>query len=509
MAPIRTTAASRAVLAIAAIVFVLGLVRLAAHAGLALSFPYGFDYGEGVVWQQMRDMLAGQAYRPIGVYPAIAYEYPPLYHLAAAATGWATGIDALYAGRLLSLVCTGVCALLVGVLTARMVGGEPRGIRLGAAAIAGLAFATMPLLDSWALLMRVDLLACVFTLAGMFLACHAPRSLAATVAAGLAFTAALYTRQTCFPAPAAAFVVLLLASPRRAWTMAAVSIASGLIVLAAVESATRGGFLLNIVSYNVNRILWDHAGALAATLLANIVLLALAAIGAAAAFPTIGMRRWRDLRTAEPAQLALAIVLATLALKTLMLPAILKSGASDNYLIDWFTQICMLAGFAAIPLLRAASGLAAAPSLLLYALFALGLPLQVWGAQSLPDRAAADAQRRELDTIVARIRQSDRPVISDDATLLLRAGKPLQWEPAIVAELASFGRYDEQRFAAMVRRGAFGFFVTDGDRGDILFDQRFNPLVADAIHAAYPRHVHLGGRTLHFPAAPQRPDRLR
>lgn len=32
------------------------------------------------------------------------------------------------------------------------------------------------------------------------------------------------------------------------------------------------------------------------------------------------------------------------------------------------------------------------------------------------------------------------------------------------------------------------------------FDQRFNPVIVDAIHAAYPRRVAIGGRTVHLPA---------
>ncbi len=498
---------SRAALGLALIAFAYGLVRLAAHVRLAVSFPYAFDYGEGVVWQQMRDMVAGQAYAPIGTYPAIAYEYPPIFHLCTAAVAAIAGLDPLYAGRLLSLACAAVCAILIGQLTYRAVVGETRVTTWGAALVAALVFATLPVVGVWALLMRVDLLACAFTLAGMLLASRAPLSLGATVAAGLMFTLALYTRQTCLPAPAAAFLVLLVVHPGRAWVMASVAMASGLAALAAVEIATGGGFLLNIVSYNVNRIIWEHAHALAMVLLANIVVIAIAAIGAAAAVRAPGMRRWSDVRLrlfgdprrTAPHRVVLAIVLLTLALKTATLPAILKSGASDNYLIDWFSELAILVGIAVVPMWRAARRLPARPTVLLSALVGIGLPLQVIGGATFPDLAAAEAETRALDSIVAHIRRSPRPVISDDATLLLRAGQPMRWEPAIVAELGSAGRYDEARFVGMIRDHRFGFFVTDGDRGDLLFDQRFNPSVAAEMHRSYPRLLHITGRTLHLP----------
>lgn len=497
-----TILVSRATIFILAAVFLAGLVRLTAHASVAFSFPYAFDYGEGVVWQQMRNIVQGEGYRAIGIYPAIAYEYPPLFHLCAAGVARITGIDELYAGRLVSLASAAACAALIARLTAHALAGESRRVVFGAATIAGLAFFTLPLVGEWSLLMRIDLLACALSLAGMLLAIHAPRSIVACVAAGLIFTLALYTRQTSLPAPAGAFLVLLAVRPARAWLMAAAAVGSGLAVLAALETATQGGFLLNIVSYNINRIIWDHALAFSIVLLANVAVIGIALFGLFDSFHLSGMRRWRDLKTwlaTDRKNVAIAVVVATLACKTMMLPAILKSGASDNYLIDWFSELAVLFGIAMVPVLRATLRLPAKPNAILLGLVGIVLPLQTAGAGLLPDRAAVNAQRRALDAIVDRIRQAKRPVISDDTTLLIRAGQAMRWEPSIVAELGSAGRYDEAQFVQLIEERRFGFFVTDGDRGDEVFDQRFNPKVVEAIHIAYPSRERVGGRVLHLP----------
>ena len=497
-----TILVSRAAIAILAAVFFAGLVRLTAHASVALSFPYAFDYGEGVVWQQMRNIVQGEGYRPIGIYPAIAYEYPPIFHLCAAGVARITGIDELYAGRLVSLASAIACALLIARLTAHVLAGEKRRVAVAAAAIAGLAFLTLPLVGEWSLLMRIDLLACALSLGGMLLAIHAPRSIVACVAAGLLFTLALYTRQTSLPAPAGAFLVLLAVRPARAWLTAAVSVGSGLAVLGVLEAATQGGFLLNIVSYNINRIIWDHALAFGIVLLANVAVIGIALFGLFDSLRLSGVRRWRDLRAwlaTDPKNVAISVVAATLACKTLMLPAILKSGASDNYLIDWFSELAIFFGIAMLPVLRAALGLHAKPNAILLGLAGIVLPLQTAGAGLLPDRGAVHAQQRALDAIVDRIREAKRPVISDDATLLIRAGQAMRWEPSIVAELGSAGRYDETKFVALIEEHRFAFFVTDGDRGEMVFDQRFNPKVVEAIHVAYPLRERTGGRVLHLP----------
>jgi hypothetical protein len=84
--------------------------------------------------------------------------------------------------------------------------------------------------------------------------------------------------------------------------------------------------------------------------------------------------------------------------------------------------------------------------------------------------------------------------------LLIRAGRPVQWEPSIEAELAHSKLYDEGAFAKMVRRRDFGFFLTRGDRGSTKYGERYNPIVADAIDAAYPRKKYVGGLVFHLPA---------
>ena len=131
--------------------------------------------------------------------------------------------------------------------------------------------------------------------------------------------------------------------------------------------------------------------------------------------------------------------------------------------------------------------------------------LLVLQAALLPIRAqtvagAGDA-RQIGDKFVRLIRKSEKPVISDDMTFLLRAGRPVEWEPAIVAELGHLGRYDEPGFIRMIRAHRFGFFITEGDHGIPIFDARYNPAVLEAIEAAYPAKRNIDGYILRMPSA--------
>jgi hypothetical protein len=107
--------------------------------------------------------------------------------------------------------------------------------------------------------------------------------------------------------------------------------------------------------------------------------------------------------------------------------------------------------------------------------------------------------RLVAEELIRQVRAADRPVISDDMVLLLRAGKEVPWEPAIFSELASTGRWDESLIIDRIRSGSIAFVVTVGTRGQILFDSRYNKPVADAIDQTFPRKIQKGWLTLHLP----------
>ncbi|WP_404369917.1 ArnT family glycosyltransferase [Sphingomonas sp. MMS24-J45] len=498
----RHTLIARAALAVAALAFAWGVARLALHAADALADPFGRDYGEGVVWQQMLRIIDGTGYAPLREFPAFVFNYPPVYHLLTAATASTFGLDQLFAGRLVSLVSTIIAAVLAGVMTATAIGrGESRRVRAAAGAVTALSFVTLPLWLTSALLMQIDMLALAFTMAGLVLVVRAVERPNLAIAAGVLFTIALYTRQTSLPAPTATFLILLIARPRAAWLLLGSAILSSSAALGLIQATQAPAFLTNIIFYNLNRIAWDHATKVLLVLLANIVPIALGGIGFAATMRRLDprdWRTWRDRMARESGLAASAVVLLMVVIKTLMLPMILKSGANDNYLIDWFVGLAILIGIAIVPVIRAATAQPSVPSGVLLLLIGLGLPIQMLDPPLVPVPTAAE-NLAEMQALVARVRASDKPVVSDDMVLLRRAGQSVVWEPAMIAELGSAGVYDQARLAMHVRRGAFGFFVTHGERGDLIYDQRFTPIIADAIDAAYPRRERVGPLTLHLP----------
>lgn len=493
---------------------VVALALLLAHFALEFSsalvlinYPFGADYGEGIVWQQMRNIMRGEGYAPLGVYPAIVYHYPPFFHVTTGLISRLLGTDELATGRAVSFVSTLATLPLLGLLAAWLGrrGRDPLAAVIGGA-IVGLLFLSCAPVSEWSPFMRVDMIALLFGMGGLALALRAIEKPRLLFLAALCFTLSVYSKQVSIAAPAAAFLGLLVVRPRLAWALAVITIVQSGIVLTILTGLTHGRFLQHIILYNVNRISPYGLSSLIAPIEQHALYILLACSGAAVLTYRL-IRLWR-MRTEQPFAVAgIVAALVYFCLKTAMLAMIMKSGSSINYVVEWLGAVAILTGVLVVPAVETAldafRGGWSAPGRGL-ALPALVLAAVAFQAKLLPsiDMTAADARFARLKTepLVALIRKTSRPVISDDMTLLIRAGRPVEWEPSIAAELGATGRYDEKSFVRMVREHRFGLFITEGDRGDPVYDSRYNPAVAAAIEAFYPREYKIYRFTVHAPA---------
>lgn len=495
--------------------FAVQIYTLAIHAAFyaaALAYPLELDYGEGIVWQQMRDMFDGSAYGPLQTYPAIVYHYPPVFHLLTGCIAAVAGSDELATGRLVSLAASVSTAVLVGALVME-VGrtAATRAVGAGAGTIAALLFLDINTIAKWSPVMRVDSLAGALALLGILLAIRALDRPAAIYGAAAAFVLSIYTKQTMIAAPMAVFGVLVFARPALAGRGIAASVAGGLVLLAIALWATDGGFLRHIVLYNVNSIDIWRLQELGLSLLEYIPLLVVAGAGVRKGLSLLrggtgGVEAARIPWAKSGTTITMAILLLYLVIKTAMLLMIVKKGASSNYLVEWFSVISIFAGIGLFNLFavfcRSADANRVKSSPLLLCMVAGGIPAQLLlGMPDYPTGAQLMAQAHRLDAVVARIAASPKPVISDDMTLIIRAGRKVEWEPAIVAELIRTGQYDERPFLRMVEGGRFGFFITRGTAGRELFDERYTPATAAAMSAAFPRLERVSGLTLHLPSS--------
>ena len=469
----------------------------------SIRYPFELEYGEGIVWQQAALIPGPRMYSKSPDLPFIVFHYPPLYHLLARA---ALSIEPsfLAAGRLVSSVSAVLVALAVAGLVLIAADRSTRPVALAEwtiAIMAGLLVLCLGPVRSWGSWMRVDMAAIALGMIGLFVGAWANGRFWGTLVALLLCAASVFTKQTQLPVGVAVFLVALLRNPRGALGAVAIAGTFALAALGLMEWLTVGGFLHNIVGDNINRFALIYAVWVLWSVRDSFLVIVLIAVAAGAVFR--GLWHWREaaeeslairqrlsrLRRADRATTARAMLLLNFALASLTLFSLFKSGSSSSYLLGWLCVGGVLIGVWLCDLVGAGSRFSLVTALLI--LGVLSLPLSQITDQFLPQNLERQA------ALVRRIAEADKPVASEDMTLLMLAGKPVMFEPAIVSELASVGRWDEGPLVNLIRTGGFAFMITRDNA------QGANPhrtaAVDAAMRAAYPRVERVGPLWLHLP----------
>jgi hypothetical protein len=451
--------------------------------------PYELDYGEGIIlWQTAHVTHLAEAYKTLDRYPYIVFHYPPVYHLASVFVGLFTG-DLLQAGRLVSFVSAAmlcaVAAWFVWVTIPRRLG---RQLRWGAALAGGLLCANLPAM-AWAQFMRVDMLGLLLTFLGLLLFVSGRRGL--EYGAFLCFVLAVFTKQTLIAAPAACLAVAVAADWRRASRLVAFALVLGCAGLLALAVPTHGAALANLFLYNRNPFSIVNMLGLLQLNLAGIVPVA----GVAFAVPIwLGSRLTRVHRRGALEEFARwtrgsiprrCAVVATLHLLIALLVSLScgKKGSNVNYFLEWNITACILASVVLAAVLWRWD--AVTPEISRSAVLLVLLLFASSGVFALANRLRPEppsGRAAEFARAIELVRHVRGPVYSENMTLLLKAGKDIPAEPAIITVLAMQGAWDQNEFVGRIRNARFGAIVVTTSLEN---PNRFTPQVKVAIEKAY------------------------
>lgn len=475
----------------------------------AIPFPYALDYNEGIVWQQMNDIVAGHGYAKLNGFPGIVYHYPPIYHLASAAIA-SLGIDPLSAGRIVSLLASMGSTAIVAMLTKPWLEkGFSQRQRIAGMAGAVICFLGCKGVQDWAPQMRVDPLACFFALLGLWLGIRSVERPKLIYCAAIAFVLSVFTKQNSVLTAAAVLGVLLYMRPAIAIRGILACIILGSALLAILVWQTDAEVLNHLFLYNINR--FDLA-----RLIPNIIEgtgikdRGLLALGIAGLIWTMARGDLSHNSAAGPLTTeALTGRRATTAfalIATLSLVSTAKYGSSSAYYMQWEAALAIFGGVATASLLRIAGQLrlkgrkgAALACFVAPILIIVGIAVNTG-----PGRLGEMRDLRQRgDQFAALIRPIKGPILSTEMALLLRTGHQVLWEPAIFRELAIAGLWNEHVLVDKIRQHRIAAVITDGGRGDRAFEEHFSPAMADAIDEALPRKIPVGQRILHLPAQGQ------
>jgi hypothetical protein len=271
--------------------------------------------------------------------------------------------------------------------------------------------------------------------------------------------------------------------------------------LAWLEWVTAGGFLRHIISYNINT--WSFALVLTRLRfqVSYAVLLAVAIVGLAALWLRRGDRT--DGETSKYSILV-PIVSVWLVLGLIMMVATVgKTGSDVNYFIEPMGVCAVAAGLLIGLCWQAVVGSPGRRNMALrLGLVFTTLALVAVMAKRRPTCYAiqSPALLAIQQNLVQEIAKQDRPVLSEDMVLSLRAGRDVPIEMAIFHELAVMGEWDQRRLIDLINAHAFAFLVTTPDK--IYTPLRYTPEVTAAIERAYPRVQTRGPYVVRYPDAP-------
>jgi hypothetical protein len=362
--------------------------------------------------------------------------------------------------------------------------------------------------------MRVDMMALLLTLMGFWFGLKSYERPNFIYVASLLFVAAVFTKQTTISAPVATFGLMIWLNPRLALKGIATSIVCGLLALGVLNYLTDGGFFKHIFFYNINVFDLERLFMGSKIIAIHGLLLIIIFIVIRTGLSNLNSL-FRDLKGADRRnriatnQTAITFFSALLYLivATPLLLLFAKEGSAGNYFIEWFIASAILIGFGLLDSIYILSGMNYQFINLDLKIRALGAPLIIasyiftlnFHIPSSYNLTSNPSNAEELNRLSSLVRESRKPVVSDDMVLILRSGKRVVWESAIFAQLEKTGAWDALAFEKRIRNSEFAMFITEGNRGEYLYDQRYTPLISKAIDDSYPIKKIIAGYTIHLP----------
>ena len=495
---------SLAVLGLAILIMAEQFFEYLRYAMTMINYRYEILDAEGIVWQQVMMIPGPNVYGDINKYPYIVFHYPPLYHLLVRAASWLGGTP-LHAGRAVSVAATVVSGATISAIGWRLARADTgRLAALMGGAVAGLAYFSFYPIVLTSELMRVDMLAIAFSLLGLL--CFTTSRIGSwrPYLGMVFFVLGVFTKQTALTAPLAAMAVTAVVAPRQALKLLGFGLVLGAVPMAILIAITDGGVLRHLVSYNINRfypsLIWEHVSGQAPLII--FVTLALAAIVLwwrrfVSGVRMGGLRAWREAMAGDDGVRGMMMVTVYLTLTTLMLTGLGKNGSSLAYFNEWVGVLSLLLGVLAAAIAAPDDASGVLGSIRFTPAMKLALPiLLIVQVLRVPESGPTDfndpVHAQQEQALVDMIARADKPVLSTDMVALMNAGKQVPWEPAIFAELASMGRWDETQITRRIAAHEFALVVTRST-------SNFNPAVDAAVAAAYPRVTEIAQHVVHLP----------
>ncbi len=462
------------------------------------------DYGEGhTLWMSQQITNLTIAYKPLDGLPYVIFPYPPLYLVVSELVGFGTG-DLLLAGRTVSLVSTIGLAGIVAMLVSQSIPvGFPRLWRLASGALGAALVLSTESVIGWASLMRVDMLGLMLMYGGLAVCIHSGKKAAGQYFAVFLFVLAAFAKQTLLSAPVACAIFGLFAYPKTTVRVYGFALLLGVIGLAVCNWLTAGGFLKNILSYNLNPFSWNvvlaqFSSHLRLNMMLKLLLSAaiVTTLWNGKSIQRIGLKRFVTLKANNSFARAILIGGLNAGLAGLLAISIGKMGSIYNFFLAWDISLCILSTLCLFRLL--ATWRKNRPQTKIYPIALISLLVLLF----VPSRRIIamvtedfGRQIKEEAQLVRLIQATAGPVLSDNMLIITKAGRKIEAEPATLSFLTLAGGWDETPYLRLFDKGYFSLIVTT----PLLNASRYSPAVVASIEKNYVIEQKVGDYLIYRP----------
>jgi|GEM_PF-4261387 len=479
------------------------MIPFMGHCALYVQYPFSLDETEGYVLGQVERLSsAGRLYGPITEYPYVVDNYPPAFPVllnglenalgrefkqrpllpklgALPEDEASVGVKAATFAHNFPLIRTFMLLVLAGLLTLLAVDWRRNAVPWIGVGLTLALFCAQPAVFFMATLARADWLAltCGFgALVLGHLAMKHPESTRPLIAAAIVGVLAGLFRQSAIVPLIAIAITLFLAKDRRLKLFLAVAAISGLILAIGLHFTYGAGMWTHLITYTKTRWLFERLiGTLGFFFRHSSLLLVLSAMA------------WTAVRRAD--RWSLPVVYAPLALATALLSG--KVGSDMNYFLEPILGCIWVTGYA----MRGWT-LPESQQLPSWALVGIGAVLLQSGVVQNPREGSYRPTRFDLANGIELLMQLQKiggPVLSEEEGMLALAGKPVWYNPFIMAELEREGLWDDAPVVAMIEQQQLPVVITLEvpdpqqriDRGKGAGWDRWTPGMLDALSRRY------------------------
>jgi hypothetical protein len=439
------------------------LVGLSMQLIATVAFPYPIQYEDGPIISGGQALLHGEElYSDNTQPPYVVSNFPPLYYLADALAQALAG-EGLAGPRLLSLASS----LLLALVIYRWVTWRTSS-RTAALLAAGTLLTLYPIAN-WMASARVDALATLFGLTGVYVVDRHARDRALWLAVPL-MAMAFYTKQTQLAAPLAAGLYLLAISPRRAVRFGSAYLVTLAVPFIALDVATGHRFYHHMIDYNTVQSLWPWR----AKQLIKSFLLSYWGYVTIAAVSMLDMLRH--------ARIPLSSIYLVFAAAAAAL-TVGGTGSDFNHFIELCAVLSLMVGIGIGAVLKSDRTLLRSTVLgVLLLQLAMRVPSVIPGSsvpwlpismesrgagfsepplwQNWPTSAALSAG----DRLMVELARSADPILLEQPAFAFLAGRrPLMDDPFIFTAAARAGQWDQGPLLSNLRRGEVGLVAISID----------------------------------------------